>query len=65
MVATFVFPEGLEDTPFMFDFHAIFVLIAKGSGGQRRHNKYDDGEYGGDYGEGGVYGGGGDYGGGD
>ena len=49
----------------MFDFHAIFVLIAKGSGGQRRHNKYDDGEYGGDYGEGGVYGGGGDYGGGD
>ena len=56
MVATFV--SVLEDTPFMFDFNAIFVLIAKGSGGQSHYN-YDGGE------NGGYYGGGGDYGGGD
>ena len=56
MVATFV--SVLEDTPFMFDFNAIFVLIAKGSGGQSHYN-YDGGE------NGRYYGGGGDYGGGD
>ena len=58
MVATFVFPEGLEDTPFMFDFNAIFVLLAKGSGGQSHYN-YDGGENGRYYGGGGDYGGGG------